>query len=291
MRAFDAWVQRGLVEARRRLGAELPHAVESAGATCFFVEVPNTPHALAGALRPSRDRSGRRYPFLVAVEVEKHRLDGRRLPSWPDRYDTFFRTAAALVDDAVEGRLAAEGLPGELQRLRAVYDRTPFPVDYEFRLRQATSDDLWTRTWGDAEDGRKYVVVKNLTEALARVGRSRSAKLPVAFRFPLPRPPQGLDVSFWLETCWRLLGTPPDAPAYFWSLSDEAELVLASAPSVAGVFVHLLGADGRDGALVPLDDADGQPAALAVLALPPHVGTLLEEDGVSLHAFIYRMHS
>lgn len=293
MRDFDAWVQRGITEARKQLGAGLADAFESAGARCFFVEVPNTPHALAGALRPSRDRSGRRYPFLIAVEVEKRQLDGRRIPSWPDRYDTFYRTAAALVDDAVEGRLAAEALPGELQRLRAVYDRTPFPVDYEFRLRQATSCDLWKRTWGDAEDGRKYIVAKNLTEAFDQRGHSRSAKLPSALCFPLPHPPQGLDVSFWLETCWQLLGTTPDAPAYFWSLSEEGgdSLVVAPSPLPTGVFVHLLATDQRDGTVVALDDANGQPAALAVLALPPHVGTLLEDEDASLQSFIHRMSS
>ena len=289
MRAFDAWVQQGIVEARRQLGPGLGAAFEAAGAWCFFVEVPNTPHALAGALRPSRDRSGRRYPFLVAVEIEKRHLDGPRIPSWPDRYDTFFRTAAALVDDAVDGRLADAELAGALQRLRAVYDRTPFPVDYEFRLRQAASRDLWARTWGDAEDGRKYVVVKNLTEALAQAGRS--AKLPSGIHLPLPQPPQGLDVSFWLETCWRLLGATPAAPSFFWSLANGGDegLVLASAPLSPGVLAHVLAPEGRSGAVLALDDADGQPAALAALALPARYGTLLEDEGVSLHTFIHRM--
>jgi type VI secretion system ImpM family protein len=288
MRAFDAWVQQGLVAARRELGTGRD-ALEADRTRCFFVEVPNTPHALAGALRPSRDRSGRRYPFLVAVEIEKRQLEGPRIPSWPDRYDAFFRTAAALVDDAVDGRLADAELAGALHRLRAVYDRTPFPVDYEFRLRQAASSDLWARTWGDAEDGRKYIVVKNLTEVLAQAGRS--AKLPSAIRLPLPQPARGLDVSFWLETCWRLLGTTPDAPAFFWSLTGEGDdgLLLASAPLSPGVLVHLLAAGARSGAVRALDDADGQPAALAALAIPPRYGTLLEDEGVSLHTFIHRM--
>ena len=291
MREFDAWVQRGIMEAHRRLGSGLADGSEEAGAVCFFIEVPNAPHALVGALRPSRDRTGRRYPFLVAVEIEKRQLDGRRIPSWPERYDTFYRSAAALVDDAVDGRLTADDLGEALRTLRTVYDRTPFLVDYEFRLRQAATRDLWARTWGDAEDGRKYVVVKNLTEAFARTNHGRAAKLPAAFRLPLPQTPHGLDVSFWLETCWRLLGATPDAPAFFWSPSDEgAELLVASSPLPAAVFVHLLaGGERPKGELLALDDANGQPAALAALALPARYGTLLEDDSLSLHAFIHRM--
>ena len=291
MREFDAWIQRGVREASQQFGSGLAAAFEASGPTCFFVEVPNAPHALAGALRPSRDRTGRRYPFLVAVEIEKQTLDGRRIPSWPDRYATFYHDAAALVDDAVEGRLAPEQLDSALQALRATYDRTPFPVDYEFRLRQAPADDLWSRTWGDAEDGRKYVLLKNLTEAVPQNGHGRAVKLPPLLRFPLPRPADGIDVSFWLETVWQLLGAPPHASAFYWSLSADGkgELLVAPSPSPPNVFVHLLGAEHPRPRVPRLDDASGQPAALAALALPARYGTLLEEDALSFCTFIERM--
>jgi type VI secretion system ImpM family protein len=293
MRDLDAWMQRGVAEAKRHLGADLAAVFEASGPMCFFIEVPNAPHALAGALRPSRDRSGRRYPFLVAVEIEKRQLDGRRIPSWPHRYKAFYRAAAALVSGAVDGGVAVEELDEALRALRAAYDRTPFPVDYEFCLRQADARDLWARTWGDAEDGRKYVLLKNLTEALAQSGARRSAKLPPLLRIPLPSPAHGLDVSFWLETCWQLLGALPDHAAFFWPPADEgnAELLVAAPPPPPGLFLHLLATDRASSAAPRLDDANGQPAALAALALPARHGTLLEEDTLSLHAFIERMSS
>ncbi len=142
MQAFDAWVQKGIVEAQKQLGPDLVSAFEKAKTTCFFFDAPNAPHVLAGALRPSRDRTGRRYPFLVAVEVEKQRVEGRRIPGWPDRYERFFRAAAGLVDDAVDGRLDDGDLEEGLPMLQALHDATPFPVDYEFRLRQASAHDF-----------------------------------------------------------------------------------------------------------------------------------------------------
>ena len=292
MQAFDAWVQKGLIDAQQQFGPGLVAAFEGAGTTCFFLDAPNAPHVLAGAFRPSRDRTGRRYPFLVAVEVEKQRVEGRRLPGWPDRYERFFRSAAALVDDAVEGRLDDGELEEQLSFLRAIHDATPFAVDYEFRLRQASARDLWARTWGDAEDGRKYVLLKNLTEAFAAVANGRSPKLPGALDFPLSSDPRGLDVSFWLEACWALLGSPPDYASAFWSANEagEARLLVAPAPPPATAFAHFLDAASVRGVRV-LDDAAGQPAALAALALPAQFGTLLEDDSLSLHAFVHRLRS
>ena len=124
------------------------------------------PHALAGVMRPSRDRVGRRYPFLVAVEVESRRIEGRRIPSWPVRYARFYQAAAAFVHEAVEGRFPDGDVAERLGALRAIYDGALFPVDYEYRLRHTPAENLWARTWGDPADGRKYVVLKNLTEAL-----------------------------------------------------------------------------------------------------------------------------
>lgn len=284
MRTFDEWVQRGIGQARSSPNGTGEPEGE---ALCFFADVPGAPHALAGAFRPSRDRTGRRYPFLVAVEVEKRHVEGRRIPSWPARYRAFYDAAAALVDDAVVGHLAEGELAGRLQTLRSIYDATPFPVDYEFRLRKARARDLWARTWGDPEDGRKYVVLKNLTDALSRA-RSGRGRLPAALRFPLSDASDGLDVSFWLEACWRMLGTTPDQPAMFWTTPQAASgtLLLATAPPPRDLFMG--GLATTDGTLA-LDDAGGQPAALAALALPAHVGRLLEEEALTLLDFIRRI--
>lgn len=283
MRAFDEWVQRDVAQARSVSGEAPPEGTTA----CFFADMPGAPHALAGAFRPSRDRTGRRYPFLVAVEVEKRQVDGRRIPSWPARYRAFYDAAAGLVDDAVEGRLAEGTLAGRLQTLRSIHDATPFLVDYEFRLRQAPSRDLWARTWGDSEDGRKYVTLKNLTDALGRA-RNGHGHLPAALRLPLPSATGDLDVSFWLETCWQMLGATPDAPLFFWTASPGASntLLLAPVPPPRGLFTA--GPTLTDGVLV-LDDARGEPAALAALALPPRLGSLLEHEAMTLLDFIRRI--
>lgn len=292
VQALDAWLQRGVLHAQQRLGRGLDAAFDAAGPTCFLIDPPAGAHVLAGALQPSRDRVGRRYPFLVAVEVERRRVDGRRIPAWPARYDAFFAEAAATVSEAVEGRLEGEALPQRLQRLHALFEDTPFLVDYQHRLHDAKAWALWTRTWGSPEDGRKYVLLKNLAEVFA-AARGQTPRLPL--RFPLAPAPERLDVSFWLEACWRLAPRPPEQLALFWAAPREGE-----APERAALFVaaeappppllaHLLAQDGEPDGSFRLDDADGRPTAEAALALPARLGSLLEDPALSLRAFIERL--
>lgn len=290
MQGFDAWVQQGLVRVRQHAGRAEPES--DGGAVCFFVDMPGVPHALAGVMRSSRDRVGRRYPFLVAVEAESRRIEGRRIPSWPVRYARFYAAATAFVDEAVAGHFPETDVAERLTALRALYDGALFPVDYEHRLRQTPTESLWARTWGDPEDGRKYVVLKNLTDVLANA-RGRAPR--EAFRVPLPPDAQSLDVSFWIEAYWRILGRAPDQPALFWTMPNETKehepsLFIASAPPPADLLVHLHDAAlPTDGTVRALDDAHGEPAALAALALPARYGTLLEDDGLDLCAFLERL--
>ncbi len=134
------------------------------------------------------------------------------------------------------------------------------------------------------------MLLKNLAEAFGAASNGRSVRLPGALDLPLPPLPRGLDVSFWLEACWQLLGSPPDHAVVFWSAPEaaDARVLVAPVPSPAGVFARLLAAPAASGGGVHvLDDAAGQPAALAALALPARLGTLLENDALSLHAFIH----
>lgn len=285
---LDAWLQRGVRHAQRSLGRAFDAASDGAPAVSFVFDPPAGPHLLLGALKPSRDRSGRRYPFLVAVEVERARVEGRRLPSWPLRYQAVFGEAVALVTDAVSGAVETDGLPHRLQHLRARFDATPFLVDYEHRLRTEESETLWARTWGDAQDGRKYILLRNLAAALD--GRSNGHPAPLAFPLPPAGDPlaasAGLAVSFWLEVFWRMLGRPPERPTYLWRTTPEGpgRLLVSATPPPPALFAELVG-DGSGGAM-HLDDGGGESAVRAALALPPHLGTLLETPGLSLWTFL-----
>lgn len=283
LQAFDDWVQRGLIHARR-VDPQFDSAFDKASGLCFVMDLRAGDSVLAGVLQPSRDSTGRRYPFLVTVLIPRREVDGRRLPSWPFRYQSFFAEAAASAADAVSDRLASKRLPERLAELCNLFDRTPFVVDYEYRLRQAPVWPLWERAWGTSEDGRKYVLVKNLTEVFA-TARGRPWRLPL--RFPFPSGAAAMDASFWLETCWHLLGNPPAEPGFFWPERDpEGALHVALAHPPPALFAHLISSAARDDGCFYLDDPGGEPTALSALALPPEHTTLLENETLSCRAFI-----
>ena len=287
LQAFDGWIQKGLRHSRQRLGAAFDAAFDAAPGLCFALDPPGGEDMLAGALRPSRDSTGRRYPFLVSVSIPRHRVDGRRLPSWPLRYQAFFAEASALAAEVVAGSIASESLPDRLAGLGDLFGRTPFLVDYENRLRKAQVWPLWARAWGTAEDGQKYVLLKNLTELFAEA-RGHPVRLPL--RFPFPSTAEATDASFWLETCWRLHGKPPAEPAFFWPEPEtDGGLVVALAQPPPALLTHLFTPETSDVGCFYLDDPDGKPTALAALAIPAAHSALLEDESLSFRAFIDKL--
>lgn len=246
LEALDAWLQRGVLHAQRAAGRALDQASDEAPATAFVFDPPAGAHILAGALRPSRDLSGRRFPFVVAVEVPRNRVEGRRLPCWPARYQAFFAEAVALVTDAVGDALPPDALPERLRQLRARFDATSFLVDYEYRLRQQAAAAVWDRIWGGRVDGRPDAVLHWLAGAFRRAGGRPPAE---PLRLPLPVAPDplapmlGNATSFWLEAYWRHLGRPPDRACFFWQTSAEApgHLFIAADVPPAALYADLVG--------------------------------------------------
>ncbi len=287
VQAIDAWLQRGLVHGRQRQGPRFDDVFDAAPGYNFVMDLPAGDDLLAGSLRPSRDSAGRRYTFLVAVAVPRSKVDGRRLPSWPFRYNAFFSEANTLSADLVEGRVTNEQIPERLEGVGNLFDRTPFVVDYEYRLRQALVWPLWSRTWGSPEDGRKYVLIKNLIDVLG-TSRGRPVRLPLGF--PHPTAADAMDGSFWLEACWHLQGKPPAEPTFFWSEPGvDGALYVTLAPPPPALLAELFTPEERCDDCLRLDDPLGKPTADAALALPPMHSAILEDETLSFRAFIDKL--
>ena len=270
LRAFDEWVGRAVYEGRRRSGFD---AAYDAGAVVRFVYAP--PRAavpLVGALCPSQDRSGRRYPFIVAAEAP-----GLTAPSEvPCRLAPFLDAAAEVATDAAAGRLDHYAL---VERLVDVDAAPRLPAG------QGLSRPLGTfgaDLWGDFDDARKYILFRNLHDVM----RGDEDGL----RFPLGPTPSA-DAHLWLAVVERLAEMAPSVFAVYEggpAVGSPNLLVYTGAPH-ANTLLHLFVPGSDADGVVELEARGAEDAAAAALALPSSLGTLIEDGSLPLRDFLARL--
>lgn len=290
--AIDEWVQRGLYKAKTQLRRDLDTAYDAAGTSYFLFSAADVPQVLVGAMQPSRDQTGRKYPFLVGVELDKTSFDTDYI-TLPVRGQPFLKHASALVEDATDGRIGHRDLGGRLDRIRTSGAATRV---YERYLRETTFKAFVEDLWGHFEGTPKYLLFKNLTEILLPFAGNSHLGLSLGLKFPLGSDPDvaAHHAGFWLELCVRMLETPTVVPSFFWTTSNGSaeqrpSLLLYFQTPTPDAFVHLLPVEFDSDNICELDRAGEESAAQVALSIPSKYGALLESDQLNLWEFLRKL--
>ena len=274
LRAFDEWVGRAVYEGRRHraFDASFDAAAETGAVVRFVFAPPRGAVALVGALCPSRDRSGRRYPFIVAAEAPGLASAAEAT----GRLDPFFGAAAALAADAATGGVDHYDL---VDRVRAVDDCRPAPPGGALRRRFRA---FGGGVWGDFEDARKYVLFHNLLDVM---GGAEDG-----LRFPLGATPAA-DAEVWLALAERLGGAPASSFALYAGgpTVGSPNLLAYTGPPHPCALLHLLVPGTDADGVVELEARGGADGAAAALALPADVGALVEDGDLVLADLVDRL--
>ena len=296
LQAMDVWLQQGLHFAQTRLGPAFDAAYDGAGAFAFYFAPRHETHVLTGMLRPSRDRVGRAYPLLIALEVEADAFDARDLAQVPLRFNRFFERTSEIAQEAVAGQVGHHELTARIDPLSALVEGETSVAFFGRYLQQMSLTSFWERLWGHPQDSRKYLLFKNLLDILQSLRDGVPPRFPLVLRFPLcpdGRTPN-YDVSFWLGVCLRLLGYPDLQPTFFWTPPEATRdtapfLLLALRPPPAKTFAYLLPASLESDTLCVLETMGAQKAALAALSIPDRYGRLLEDERLTLWDFLKQL--
>lgn len=293
VRALDEWLQRGLYLAKTQLGPAFEGAYDAAPVYRFLFAHREGEPVLLGVMRPSRDRSRRSFPFLIAYETEPGRTDPQQLVRMPAQNSAFLEQAAELTADVSNGKVGHREIGDWLDGsgLMAAAGNGS-PLAYNRFLTETTFGSLCANSWGHFDDSRKYLLFRNLVELLTPM----KGDVPSGFRLGLKLPlgaaaPSELMVAFWLDICFRLLGFPEVTPMCFWSDADadavRGSLALFFRLPPAQALTHLLSADApQNDYLLDLETMGGESAADAALAIPQRLGSLLESEELSLQQFL-----
>ena len=186
-RAFESWLDEAALRLRE-IGSELPDAPVH-----FLMRFPGEPTILVGAMRPSRDSVGRRFPLsfysVLDWRVVEHRWAGLPFAMSPtlEAGDELLRDAAHLDVESIRRRVETLWSPSDVDLARTdeicgdVLVRTPWREPVE-------------RTLGaDKTIERASYAFRTLKSAMALP--SGAAECPIQV---------DVDLFFWLELARRL---------------------------------------------------------------------------------------
>jgi len=271
---LDQWVQECL-EALSRASLELP---PDPVFFCHQAPHPSLP-ALLGAMVPSQDQVGRRYPMLVFVRVDAAAA-ASRFPALHLAYGHFLLDVARILGDL--GRADASLLAAWSRSLRLPSAAVLAHTDYVCRhvLDQSTLADLVGRVFAqDAQPMGAVGYALKTTMDACDATRGRPPKVPITLDCPIA---SDLDIFTWLELARRRLYGTTVRPSFVWREGADPRLLLALGPGPGTMLRQLVRQGDPAANLWPLTTQRPDALGPAWAGLGPHHRQALEVPALPL---------
>lgn len=233
VQALDQWVQSGVSLAARRSDASAPgqtwihHGVFGGSSE----EAP-----VVFALRPSADRSGRQYPFVV------FRILGRREREiWPGAlplHAESFLEAAAQVLRQPWGNEPLRTVLGWVERIDSKPRRPATGLPSELG-----PQDFLDGLYPGLDMATRLSHLNRTVELLRQVERRTAPRVAWGLRLPLEQAVPARSIQWWLRLAERIIGRGRWRPCFLWqpgSSEDNPGLLLFFRTPPAQLLANLL---------------------------------------------------
>ncbi len=242
----------------------------------FLLRFTEGDGVLVGALGPSGDRVGRKFPLAVFAQVSEPGI-GDAFPMLPSFAGRFLGAVESLLAEACSLPLASV-----VEGVRAL----PLPGAGEAAAAEAWAQDVASRSPArellaqvSGADGRQAVCAFHGFRTACHSARGRE---PVRGATAVDCPVGGeVDVYAWLELARRALGRP-FPPSFFWREGASPRLVISLGPPPAAVVAHLLTPGADHPRIRPLLLGEPGDAATARRALGPRLVAALDQVDVTV---------
>jgi type VI secretion system protein ImpM len=281
---LDDWLQAGILSSRQTLGASWDASFDASRPQRFLYRSPAGGRTIAGVIAASKDKPGRRFPFLVFTPLDAKTAPGDATVL-PAALEPFFRSAEEEILNGWQGK----DLKSYLSRLDAI----ALPSDLEEGRKAimnfvagGTNQSFWAHLFGNPDDFRKYLLIHNLVETL------RPGSVP-KYALRIPRVSAGAEVSFWLELC-RKLGRREQVPTLaLWGpgrADDAGGLTLVLDDLLSKYFLPLWWPERSNQLLFPLAEGTNAQDPRAQQARSRYA-SLLDDGALRLSSLMVRLTS
>lgn len=260
----------------------------------FVYNPPAGPHALAGALRLSRDRVGRQYPLIAGRPFERAAIAPATAPTWPLRWAAVHDAAAAVVHSAVAGGAPFDVVTAGAMQIPAV-DASSLPSP-DVARHVAAADGLRAADWFARFPGGAARVLPMLAYLAYLL---RKGPLPsFCLRLPLPAPSADFGradgVAFWLAAGARVMRARAPWPSLFWTDGDgglPGRLYVFYAGLSSHAFRFVLRGVPDPDTILGLDAPPPASAIPALRASLPSFERALADPRLSVADVLARLHA
>ena len=223
IKSFENWVQDGVALMIRNHGEQWSSRLSGLRTLGFLHVGSEDSHTLAGVVMPSRDRSGRSYPFSLVVS--------RHLPLLQEMQGLAPMACAELIaalDEAVQGLRHVQSRDGiqvlgeRLAQVECERDRHRAIREVMARFEQRRLGELWAGLPGMQDPAARSALVAAIGSTLRGIARRGMGRVRWGLRFPLPAGAPAVDfIQFWMQLAVSFLGDQGWNAWLYWAHPED----------------------------------------------------------------------
>jgi len=292
---MDQWIRQGLYFARVQLDQDWNSAYQDSSEFYFIFPPDYSDSFLIGLLKSSNDQSGRKFPFIVSIKVEKKQHNESFYILTPVIFTEFFQNANQFLIHTSKG-LGYHDIIKQTESL-SLSRKLNFDLyqqNYENFLITKTQQDFWDIVFDHHNDTARFLLFKNLAEMLIPLRKRNLSDSTLGLRFPLGSNSKQINyiVCFWIHICFKLLGISKFMFNLFWqSVHNHNKnylYVFFRNPSSTN-FVQMFQSTLDNDQTCKLDEEGNDKIDSSSDKIPFAYKSLLEMDNITLNDFLQRL--
>ncbi len=293
MQAFDIWLQQGMIAAKRQLDTMFDSCWNNDTIYYFLFYPPNAKQFLIGVFKTSFDKSERRFPYIITLQVPVVVFNDNYNIYIPLIFNSFLEKTNNLLNQNLH-ELSFTEIRTEIENLAVpvISDYSYAISEYNEFLTNTTSEQFLSSQFGDFNNIKKYIVFSNLVDILIPLRKRDISSIPVGYQIPMNH--RGFNttysICFWQQLIHQLSGHSKNVlPNLIWTDSqtdDQSNLYVYFRVPPARFFINLLKPDFENDIIYRLENPGSQDLDKLKNKLSENHKYILENNQILLKNFL-----
>jgi type VI secretion system ImpM family protein len=288
---LDRWIQEAYHLQKMKLQQEFKEIYSRTSPVRFVFQPEYNSDVVIGCLYPSKDRTGREFPFLVVVQLPFNFFSSTKIFALGFCFNELFEQFDSFYEKAKQ--------TSAIKEINEFLEEINFPSDnivssklsdYEKYINEAKVSELWNKIFDESTNFDKLKLFYNLSVILdVSDNRLDPLNFSLGLSFPISTSltKNYEDISFWLNLCYLYFSSNNFIPFIFWSNSNSEKtnrlLFFTKQPSPSNLFA-IINKELKSDNICEMDlEGDTQEVIKNVTS---EVKTLIDDSVITVKEFL-----